>query len=181
MKPAPGDLKIVQALVNTAVRRTHTEELSSPRALGLWLLRWRLIGEDPELSTGDLEQAIVLREGVRALLWANNGMALDTQAVLELDRVSATLPLSLRFGAEGEAYVTASEGASALGRWLGLFAAARFADSWPRFKACGDRICGAAFYDVTKNLSGRWCSQRCGNRISARAHRRRRSIGSRRR
>ncbi len=38
-----------------------------------------------------------------------------------------------------------------------IFDAARHEHSWPRFKACADLTCGsAAFYDATKNRSGRW-------------------------
>ncbi len=181
MAPAPGELKIVQAFVNTAVRRNHTEELSSPQALGRWLERWRLVGENLEPSAGDLERAITLREGMRALLWANNGSALDPRTVARLDQAAADIPLRLRVDADGLAYLTAAApGAATLGRLLGIFAAVRLEDAWPRFKACADHTCGSAFYDVTKNLSGRWCSLRCGNRISARARRnRRRSAGLR--
>lgn len=172
--PAPGEAKIVQAFVNTAVPRTRTEELSSPQALARWLERWRLMGEAPELTADDLERAIALREGMRALLWGNNGRPLDPRAIARLDQAAADVPLRLRAGADGGVYLTsATGGAGALARLLGIFAAVRLEDSWPRFKACADRTCGSAFYDVTKNLSGRWCSPRCSNRISARAYRRR--------
>ncbi len=173
--PAPGELKIVQAFVNTAVRRTRTEELSSPQALGRWLKRWRLIPEDAEPAAADLERAVAIREGVRALLRGNGGFAVDSQAVARLDQAAADVPLRLRVDSEGVVYLAAaSTGGVALGRLLGIFAAARFEDSWPRFKACADPTCGSAFYDTTKNLSGRWCSLRCSNRIAARVSRRRR-------
>ncbi len=40
-------------------------------------------------------------------------------------------------------------------------------------KACGDPDCLAAFFDASKNHTGRWCARRCGNRCNARAMRRR--------
>jgi predicted RNA-binding Zn ribbon-like protein len=46
---------------------------------------------------------------------------------------------------------------------------------WERFKACDRDTCRWAFYDHSKNRSGRWCSMGvCGNREkSLRAYRRR--------
>ncbi len=172
--PAPGELKIVQALVNTAVLRTGTEELAGPRALGRWLALWRLAPEDAEPSAVEVEIAVAVREGLRAMFWANNGFDLDVEAVERLDRAAAEVPLRLRVGGEGVAYLTASAvEPSLLGRLLGLVGAARFGASWRRFKACADRSCGSAFYDATKNHSARWCSPRCSNRVAARAWRRR--------
>ena len=172
MEPAPGELKIVQAFVNTAVRRKRAEELTSPEALARWLARWRLLAEEAELTAADLELAIALREGMRALLRANNGAAVDEKAVAMLERAAAKVPLRLRVDAEGAAYLApASNHAKTLGRLLGIFAAARFGTSWPRFKACADGGCGSAFYDLTRNLGSKWCSSRCGNRSGARAWR----------
>ncbi len=175
LEPAPGELKIVQAFVNTAVPREGSEELTSPQALGHFLARWRLMPDETELTPADFERGLALREGARALLRANNGAALDEKVVARFHRAAAKVPMCLRVDtSEGVAYLgPADPGAVALGRLLGLFTAARFGPSWPRFKACADPTCGAAFYDATKNLGGKWCSLRCGNRIAARARRRR--------
>ena len=175
--PAPGELKIVQAFVNTAGRRKHAEELASPRALASWLAQWRLAPEDLELRSAHLELAKALRDGFRALLRHNNGAALDKPAAARFEAAAAETPLRLRVGTDGGPYLTAmGEGAGALGRLLGIFAEARFGVSWPRFKACPDADCGAAFYDATKNLAGKWCSARCNNRNAARRSRRRRRL-----
>ena len=175
LEPAPGELKIVQAFVNTAIPRQGSEELSSPRALGHFLTRWRLMGDDVELGEAELQTGLALREGARALLRANNGAALDRKAVDRFESATARVPMRLRVDTvEGTAYLgPADAGAAALGRLLGIFTAARLGASWPRFKACADPTCGAAFYDGTKNLGGKWCSLRCGNRIAARSRRRR--------
>jgi predicted RNA-binding Zn ribbon-like protein len=46
--------------------------------------------------------------------------------------------------------------------------------SWSRMKACGNPDCRWAFYDSSKNRSGRWCEMAsCGNRMKARAFRER--------
>ena len=45
---------------------------------------------------------------------------------------------------------------------------------WARMKACGNPECRWAFYDGSKNRSGRWCEMAsCGNRMKARAFRER--------
>jgi hypothetical protein len=43
VEPAPGELRIVHALINTADRKSGTDELTDPRALAGWLTRWGLI------------------------------------------------------------------------------------------------------------------------------------------
>jgi len=46
---------------------------------------------------------------------------------------------------------------------------------WERLKACPREECEWAFYDKSKNRSGRWCSmEACGNIEKARAFRERR-------
>src|SRR5690349_6523254 len=84
-RPAPGDLAMVQAFVNThydLVRDHGAEVLASPSALHDWLADAGLV--DPgarTLRAGDLRRALAVREGLRALAFANNGEALDADAV----------------------------------------------------------------------------------------------------
>ena len=50
------------------------------------------------------------------------------------------------------------------------------AGSWDRLKVCANDACQLAFYDSSRNRSGRWCSMaRCGNRMKGRAYRVRRT------
>ena len=54
-------------------------------------------------------------------------------------------------------------------------AEARAVGTWERLKACSLSSCQWAFYDRSKNRSGRWCSmQTCGNRTKTRSYRSRR-------
>ena len=47
--------------------------------------------------------------------------------------------------------------------------------SWHRLKACPNEECTWVFYDASKNRSAKWCAMaRCGDRMKARAYRRRR-------
>jgi predicted RNA-binding Zn ribbon-like protein len=43
--------------------------------------------------------------------------------------------------------------------------------TWRRLKVCPGDHCGWAFYDHSRNQTGRWCSMSvCGGRAKARAH-----------
>jgi predicted RNA-binding Zn ribbon-like protein len=63
---------------------------------------------------------------------------------------------------------------NAFGRMLATVFRAMSDGTWSRMKACGNPDCRWAFYDATKNHSGRWCEMAsCGNRMKARAFRER--------
>jgi predicted RNA-binding Zn ribbon-like protein len=64
--------------------------------------------------------------------------------------------------------------AGALGVLLAITAVAMADGTWSRLKVCPGEHCGWAFYDGSRNRSGRWCSMAvCGGRSKARAHYRR--------
>ena len=69
--------------------------------------------------------------------------------------------------------------AGALGRIVAVVYEAIANGTWERLKACEPDSCRWAFYDHSKNQSGRWChSAICGNRErSRRAYHRRRTAG----
>ena len=67
-EPAPGDLKLVQAFVDTAAHGGAGDELASPRALADWLRRWELPGAGDELDAADLERARAARAGLAAMV-----------------------------------------------------------------------------------------------------------------
>ncbi len=51
---------------------------------------------------------------------------------------------------------------------------ARLDGRWPKLKLCHAPDCGNAFFDVAPNLTGKWCTTRCGERYRAAARRQRR-------
>ncbi len=53
LKPAPGDLRLLQAFLNTAGR-----ELDNPQALADWLELWGLVSPGIQLDQSDLERTI---------------------------------------------------------------------------------------------------------------------------
>ena len=181
-KRAPEPLHLVQRFVNSVDLEDGEEELTSPGALREWLgSRGLMAGDDP-VSDGDLRRAVDVREGLRALLLANNGEGFDAAAVERLDRAASRAGLRLRFGPGGCAEFEADAGGvdGALARLLAIVAEARVNGTWERLKACPREDCEWAFYDHSKNRSGRWCKMEvCGNVEKARAFReRRRAAGS---
>ena len=176
-KRAPEPLHLVQRFVNSVDLEDGSEELVSPDALREWLAGRGLMDHDDPVTDGDLRRAVDVREGLRALLLANNGEDFDAAAVERLDRAASRAGLRLRFReggcAEFEPDATGVDGA--LARLLATVAEARVDGTWERLKACPRTDCEWAFYDHSKNRSGRWCNMAvCGNVEKARAYRERR-------
>ena len=176
VNPAPGNLRIVQELLNTADYRRKAEGLESPRALAGWLVARDLLPAGTDLADEDLRRAIDVREGLRALTAANNGRPLDASAVERLGRALGAASFRLVFDSEGRgSFVPASRSCEdALGHIAGIVAAAQLEGTWPRLKACANDACRGVFYDLSKSQSGKWCSmRRCGNQLKSLAYRKR--------
>lgn len=177
--PAPGELELVQAFANTFwdLERGRPEQLRSPSALAAWLRRRGLLGADVRLDEADLRRALEVREGIRALLFANSGVGPDRDAITRLNAglrgacVIAQLDAAARpqFVAPNERL----DGALAL--IASSVAVAQLEGRFGRLKACPGPDCGWAFYDHSRNLAGTWCSMSiCGARVKARHYRQRR-------
>ena len=179
---APGSLALVQAFVNTREAERGWDELADPDSLRRWLVQQGLVaGGDPIRETvteADVLRSREVREALRALLFANNGGAVDPWAIESLNRVSGRSKLEVSFGADGQAVLEpASDGPDgALGKILAAVHNAMERDTWKRLKACANEGCTWVFYDRSKNRSGEWCSMAvCGNRAKTRSYRRRRA------
>jgi predicted RNA-binding Zn ribbon-like protein len=177
-KPAPGRLRTVQQFVNSTDLEHGPDQLASPEALAEWLRSHDLLEAEARATKGDLARALALREALRGLLLGHHGddHEPDPAAAAVLDDAARRARVALRFGGDGHASVApAAAGVDgALGRILGIVAAAQADGTWERLKACPWETCGWAFYDATKNRSGVWCNMAvCGNRAKARAHRER--------
>src|SRR5947209_3267755 len=74
IKPAPGPLALVQALINTQYgqgRRAHVE-LTNPEQLRAWLVAHDLLADSTPVTEGDFRRVLLLREALLSLLRANN-------------------------------------------------------------------------------------------------------------
>lgn len=171
-REAPEEIEIVQAFVNTKeLEEGDRRAVDAARAGG--------VARPPEASRrlggahrGRPSPGSPRAGGIRALLRVNNGVELDTAAVARLDEASRGARIEVSFDSDGTVRFEAAspEFADVLGSLLGMVAAARFRDDWPRFKACRNGGCQAAFWDSKR--TGKWCSHRCGDQVRAKAFRR---------
>jgi predicted RNA-binding Zn ribbon-like protein len=172
---APGDLELVRDFVNTLDIDDRIDELATPAALAVWL-RGRGLLRGGSATKADLTNARRLREALRVLLLANNGVSARKEAALTLNRAARRAGLAAQFDPGGTARLEARAGGvdGALGRILAIVSAAMTDGRWSRLKACRAEDCRWAFYDRARNRSRHWCSMAvCGNRTKARAYRRR--------
>ncbi len=178
-EPAPGGLALVQAFVNTAwdlADERKGEALASPDALREWLRARALLRGSARLDNHDLKRALAVREGLRALAFANNEQQLDEDAIDAMQRASRDATTHIRIEPEGPRFVGGGESVldAAIGEISAITARAMIDGTWGRLKACPGRHCGWAFYDHSRNQSARWCSMKvCGDRQKARAYYRR--------
>jgi predicted RNA-binding Zn ribbon-like protein len=174
---APGPLALVQAFVNTREAERAWEALPDPESLRRWFTDRGILAGSGPLSEADVRRAHEAREALRALLAANNGgdgRKARARAVETLNGVAARAGLGLRFGRDGRAILGPTTGGAdgALGEVLAAVHAGMEEGTWGRLKACRNPGCAWAFYDRSKNRSGRWCSMVvCGNRSKTRAYR----------
>jgi predicted RNA-binding Zn ribbon-like protein len=179
-KTAPKPLYLVQRFVNSIDLESGEDELASPETLRAWFAERELMGTNDRVGPADLRRAVDVREGIRALLLRNNALPLDEAKVERLDRAASAAGVRVRFGpGEAPALVPAAKGADgALARLLAIVAQSVADGSWSRLKACPREDCEWAFFDRSKNRSGRWCKMEdCGNLAKARAFRERRRRG----
>jgi predicted RNA-binding Zn ribbon-like protein len=171
---APGRLAVVQAFLNSHYDLQDdpgAELLHSPAALVAWLRGTGVLagaGTTAEADAHDLRRALAVREGLRAR--AQDGVGRPRA----LDVVARGAAVEVRVADDGELHFVAAPSAGvsgALGVLLAITAVAVADGSWSRLKVCPGDDCGWAFYDGSRNRSGRWCSMSvCGGRAKARSH-----------
>jgi predicted RNA-binding Zn ribbon-like protein len=177
-KTAPEPLFLVQEFVNSVhfdPGEPTKELITDAEALRAWLSDHGLMEAGEEVTEGDLRRALDVREGLRSLLLANNGLPLDETQVERLDRASSRAGMRVHFCADGPKLVPDAAGVDgAIALLMAVVASAVSEGSWERLKACPRHDCFWAFYDHSKNRSGKWCSmETCGNVEKAKAYRQR--------
>jgi predicted RNA-binding Zn ribbon-like protein len=168
-------LELVQAFVNTNDIEGRRDQVGRPELMRAWLTEQGLLQPDEAVSDAEFLHVLEVREALRALALANNGLPLDPGAFETLNRAAAR-SLALQFTPSGEAAHAAGSGVDrALGRLLAAVLDSMREGSWSRMKACRRDVCRWLFYDRSRNRSSSWCSMAvCGNRTKTRAYRRRR-------
>src|SRR5215211_5102287 len=99
--PAPGELELVRAFVNTWNADRDTEDVPGPAQLREWLVEHDLIDPGTRVTAADHRLAIEVREALRAVLLANAGLDLDPAAAPLLDEAARRARLGVRFDAHG--------------------------------------------------------------------------------
>jgi predicted RNA-binding Zn ribbon-like protein len=163
-------LEIVRMFVNTLDIEDGVDVLDES-----WLADHGLIARGERIAPDDLRRIAAVREAIRDLLLANNGVEVDlADAAATLDAGAARAGLAVRFEPNGSASLDPEAGGidGAIGRILARVAVAMDSDDWSRLKACRAPDCKWAFYDTARNRSRAWCSMDvCGNRAKARTYR----------
>jgi predicted RNA-binding Zn ribbon-like protein len=167
-------LDLIHGFVNTLDLETGVDRIATPDELAEWLSEEGLVDDLVEPSDAEHADALAVREAIRELLLANNGLDADTAKASEtLEQAGRKTRLGVRF--EDGLPVLAPEGdgaAAALGRIVAAVAEVATTPEWSRLKACRDEHCRVVFYDKSRNRSRAWCSMEvCGNREKARTFR----------
>jgi predicted RNA-binding Zn ribbon-like protein len=169
-------LDLVRDYVNTLDFETGIDRLSSPDELAMWFSEQGLVDDLVEPTDEELADAVAVREAIRELLLANNGVEADGDpASKTLEAAGRAARVGVRFENGRPALAPEGDGArAAIGRVVAAVAELAPTDEWKRLKTCRDETCRVAFYDKSRNRSRAWCSMEvCGNREKARSFRQR--------
>lgn len=177
-QPAPGNLWLVQSFVNSRwdLERDLQDKFGDGNGLATWLVERDLVPAGTPVSEADRRRALDARDGLQALLFANNGAELELEAVDRMDRAlrGPGPVVHLRADSRPDFVPWRRDLDGALGLIGTIAAIAQLDGSWLRLKACPGKDCGWAFYDHSRNQAGTWCSMSvCGSRAKARDYRRR--------
>jgi predicted RNA-binding Zn ribbon-like protein len=171
----PHNLQLVIDFVNTLDVEEGVDRTQTPAQLDDWLQAQGLRPADaPQLGAAEHRQAIALREALRAVMRGHTDREEATAAGRELEAVAARGELSVCFDPAGRTEIEprAAGYAGVLARLLVPVAYASMDGTWKRVKACDADDCQWAFYDASRNRSGRWCDMAvCGNRTKVRTYR----------
>jgi len=171
-----SQLDLVRDYVNTLDFETGIDTIATPDGLALWLSEQGLVDDLVEPTGPEVEDARAVREAIRELLLANNGIESDSGAASKtLEEAGRKARLGVRFEDGRPVLAPEDDGArGAIGRIVATVAQLAPTDEWKRLKSCRDEHCRVAFYDKSRNRSRAWCSMEvCGNREKARSFRQR--------
>jgi predicted RNA-binding Zn ribbon-like protein len=179
--PSP-DAELLEAFVNTRrpiTARTDpaTDAIDTPAGAIAWLLSRQLVRQpQAQLSFADVDRLVALRETLRDLMAAHNGVDITESSVTtwnELAQRASVHPM-LRSDGGIEMRSLADGPDGALGALLAAATRAMMDGTFDRLKACRSPDCRWAFYDRSPNGRRIWCetsAASCGSRHKMRAYR----------
>lgn len=167
----PPDVLLVRDFVNTVEWQVDADIWSSPAALADWLAA-KTTARRVELDVDDLALARRVREGLRSILLLHAGHEPLPTAVDDLNDALSRIPMKMSFGEDVDAALSSAGGAAvapALADIVAAVARSNADSTWSRLKACSRDSCRWAYWDASRNRSGRWCSMEgCGNFVKMR-------------
>jgi predicted RNA-binding Zn ribbon-like protein len=180
-KPAPGDLLLLQAFVNTYEADTGIDVLTERARANSWLHQSGLVTAAVDLDDSDLARLRHVREAFRMLLLHNAGLGNPGPADIALLNESlgdSAIVLHVdtedQYGVHAVPTGTDPVG-TAIVRLLLIVREAQREGTWSRLKVCSRDDCRWAYYDRSHSHRGRWCDMAtCGNRVKNQALRLRR-------
>jgi predicted RNA-binding Zn ribbon-like protein len=180
LKPAPGPLALVQDFVNTRNYFHGGDLLGDAEEATRRLTERGLLKKGESVGESERRRLVSLREALRGLLLVHNGAAEPGPDAEDLNGLVTSAALGVRFGADGrptlEPAAWDSPAERVVARLLAEVIWAEAEGKWERLKACRNEGCRWAFYDASKNRSGRWCNMDiCGARHKMRTYRERKS------
>jgi predicted RNA-binding Zn ribbon-like protein len=173
--PAPGSLRLIQALVNTLNAETGRDLIGTPPEATRWLTLAGLLPAG-SVVTGVQQAALAdLREAIRQVLGGHVERREDPEAASRLTLALAPSRLTLAVDPAGGVRLVSADHdpfSRVIGTIAAAIAVAATAGTWARLKCCPGQRCGWAFYDRSASSRSRWCSmQICGARAKMRAYR----------
>jgi predicted RNA-binding Zn ribbon-like protein len=178
-KPAPGRLAVVQDFINTANRMHDRDELQTAARASEALVVLGLIDGGGQIDEAGRQHIVAFREALRQMILTHHEDGLNvTAAAGELNEAIGNVPMRARFSPQGQPTMHPPVGGppahQVIGAVLAAIVAADACGEWPRLKACQNTACQWAFYDASRNRSGRWCDMNiCGVRHKMRTYRER--------
>jgi predicted RNA-binding Zn ribbon-like protein len=175
--PAPGSLRLVQALVNTLNVEFARDLLGTRETAAAWLTAAGLhpAPAGPALSAAERAALVEVREAIRGVLAAHTSQDPDQAAADRLTRALASCRLTVTARPDGGMSLASADHdpfSRALGAIAVAITEAAVTGTWTRLKSCPGHLCGWAFYDRSAAARSRWCSmQLCGARAKMRAYR----------
>jgi predicted RNA-binding Zn ribbon-like protein len=173
--PAPGSLRLIQALVNTLNAETGRDLLGTAPEATAWLTAAGLLPAGSALTGVQQAALLELREATRLVLSGHIEGREDPEAASRLTLALAPSRLTVALAPAGGVRLVSADHdpfSRVVGGIAVAIAEAAMAGTWARLKCCPGPRCGWAFYDRSASSRSRWCSmQICGARAKMRAYR----------
>jgi predicted RNA-binding Zn ribbon-like protein len=168
-EPSPS-VRLVRDFVNSAEPQLGTDQLA-PSTAQECLERLGLLTPGAGVATEDLSLLVGVREGLRGLLLEHVGHDVSpSRSSDDLDHLLRTVPLIVSLA--GATPVATAAQDDVAHRVVAMVVSAVIAappEEWQRLKVCARHSCHWAFFDSSRNRSGRWCSMAgCGNIVKMR-------------